>query len=415
MAEEEVENLVADLFGDFSESESQKDAAEASGKRPASEASPSPALTSAGTPPATSSTRAPTAASTPLTTGAATASSTPLSAAAPSPPILTRSSEDGADEPKRQKKRRRTGSTTTPGESSAARFFELEAHEADADSGDDDSVFDDLIDDSAADIPQDQSRQKAELNAVRAEMDAREERGGTVRSSGFLDHMEQKYSRSDSRDEGIAVADIGRSVPSSDARKAKTSTTTFIVPDTAKDPRLWCCKTFAPERELCLSLLLKAGTFLSAGTPCPIFSAFYNPSLRGYIYLEAHKENDIRAFSKGIRGISPWQIRLVPVAQMPQVFSSAVLDADKKDLVKLGEWVRMKRGLYQGDLACIDEIQDQEYTVRLKPRLDYSGASAAPTKKGRTREPDILESKEARKETRKSATSQISPEDEAVG
>jgi transcription elongation factor SPT5 len=347
---DQVDDLVADLFGDFSDEEGTPGAgaAQTSAKRPGE---------------------------------------------APAGDAAEGSSQDGQPDAARSRKRRRTGD--------ASKFFETEAVEAGAGEDEDGSDLEDLIDDAAPDIPQDKARQKAELDQLQAEMDARDAAGTAMRRSGFLDRLEERFSdQHDAKDEGIAIADLGRSVPSSDARKAKSShQTVFTVPDPARDPRLWCCKTFAPERDLCISLLLKAGIELSAGRTPPVYSVFYNPSLRGYIYIEAHKENDIREFSKGIRGISPWQIRLVPVAQMAQVFSSAVLEADKKEVLRVGDWVRLKKGTYGYDLAKIEEIQDQEYTVKLKPRLDYSGNVEKQNKAllgGRSRE-DQRTDREAKK------------------
>jgi hypothetical protein len=267
---DEVEDLVADLFGDFNDDDE-----------------PDPASASSGTP--------------------------RLASTAPA-------ADESEGEPR--KKRRKVD---------ASKFFDTEAVEAGASGDEEEGEHDDIIDDSAPMDRQAQAAQKAELDRLQQEMDERHFSGSTVRSSNFLDDLEARAKAAhDESDEGISLDDIGKVVPSQVVRETGKNLT-VTVPDAARDPRLWVIKTFAPERELVLSLLLKAGECSLNGKECPLYSAFYNPALRGYIYVEAHKENDIRTFSKGIRGISPWGIKLVPVGQMPQVFSAAVTDSERKE------------------------------------------------------------------------------------
>lgn len=259
-----------------------------------------------------------------------------------------------------------------------ARFFELEAEEAGG-SGDegDEPDLEDLIDDSAVQ-PGDKGRaalqkqmqaQERELAELETDMLARHAQRADG-SGSFLDDLERKYAAMDQEPEP------GAAIPPSPARSVKPTSATYIVPD-VKDPKLWCCRTYAPEQDLCIALHLKAQECFAEGKPVQIYSAFYSPHLRGYIYIEAEKENDIRLFIRGIRGISPWQIALVPVAQMPQVFTASQIDASKKVILKVGDWVRIKRGLYSKDLAQIEEVRDDVYTVKIKPRLALGDEKAA--------------------------------------
>jgi len=39
--------------------------------------------------------------------------------------------------------------------------------------------------------------------------------------------------------------------------------------------------------------------------------------------------------------------------------------------VQVGDWVRLKRGTYLNDLAQVEEVQDGDYTLKLKPRLEF--------------------------------------------
>ena len=117
---------------------------------------------------------------------------------------------------------------------------------------------------------------------------------------------------------------------------------------------------------------------MSQGKPVPIYSIFCSPHLRSYIYMEAHKEADIRAFTKGIRGISQFSgLSLVPTDQMALVFSAAHDHAQKTRLLQPGDWVRMKRWPYAGDLAMVEEIEDDMYMLKLKPRIGRVGPGKA--------------------------------------
>eukprot|EP00971_Amphidinium_carterae_P084664 1675744-Amphidinium_carterae.1 len=58
---------------------------------------------------------------------------------------------------------------------------------------------------------------------------------------------------------------------------------------------------------------------------------------------------------------------------MQLVYTSASATAAKQHYVKVGDWVRLKRGRYQGDLAEVMGIDEDEYFLRMKPRLDIAG------------------------------------------
>jgi len=83
-------------------------------------------------------------------------------------------------------------------------------------------------------------------------------------------------------------------------------------------------------------------------------------------------EADIRDFIKGIRGISPWNMTVVPQTQMSQVFQASLTDAGFKQVLRVGDWVRVKnKQPYKHDLAQIAEVCDDEYIAKMKPRIRY--------------------------------------------
>ncbi|CAE7915252.1 unnamed protein product, partial [Symbiodinium necroappetens] len=263
-------------------------------------------------------------------------------------------------------------------------FLELEAEEVGQ--GEEElegSELDELIDDSGAAKDDGKSRaalrrklnrDDKELEQLQKEVAARE-RGpltGSARlfSSAKLDQLEQKYQELEER------AKRGEEIKPEFPSQERVSQT-VPVPEPG-DPKLWCLKTFASEKDLCLSLMYKSFEAMSHGTPVPVYSIFCSPHLKGFIYLEAHKEADVRAFTKGIRGISQYTgLSLVPTDQMALVFSAAHNHAQKTQMLRAGDWVRMKRGLYMGDLAMIEEIEDENFMVKLKPRIGGSGGKSS--------------------------------------
>ncbi|CCH60665.1 hypothetical protein TBLA_0D01570 [Henningerozyma blattae CBS 6284] len=101
-----------------------------------------------------------------------------------------------------------------------------------------------------------------------------------------------------------------------------------------------------------------------------ILSIFQRDNYTGRIYIEAPKQSVIEKFCNGIPDIFITQKILIPVQELP-----LLLKPSKSDDVSLeeGSYVRIKRGIYKGDLAVVDQISENNLEVMLKivPRLDY--------------------------------------------
>ena len=101
-----------------------------------------------------------------------------------------------------------------------------------------------------------------------------------------------------------------------------------------------------------------------------ILSIFQRDNYHGRIYIEAPKQSVIEKFCNGVPDIYINQKLLIPVQELP-----LLLKPNKSDDVTLeeGNYVRIKRGIYKGDLAIIDQISENNLEVMLKivPRLDY--------------------------------------------
>ncbi len=103
-----------------------------------------------------------------------------------------------------------------------------------------------------------------------------------------------------------------------------------------------------------------------------INSAFATPAAKGYVYIEADKEVHVQKAIANLWRLKQWKIRLVPISEMLQSLQIKLDDVT----LKPGQWVRMKRGNYKGDLAQVTEVADVNVTVRLIPRLDLAEIKA---------------------------------------
>ena len=138
------------------------------------------------------------------------------------------------------------------------------------------------------------------------------------------------------------------------------------------DPSIWSikCKP-GKEREVIQNIAVKMAQRANTKQAMKIFSAFERGggSMAGFIFVEARKKADIDAALDGILNVYPrTNPTLVPVKEMPDLLRVQ----KSQELVRDG-YVRIKRGLYQGDLAMIQEVESNglEVTVRLVPRLTY--------------------------------------------
>jgi transcription elongation factor SPT5 len=146
-------------------------------------------------------------------------------------------------------------------------------------------------------------------------------------------------------------------------------------PKATEDPKLWLVKCkIGKERQNCLTLLQKY-YYQNKSQNLKIFSAFSIDALKGYIYIEAFKEANVREAIAGISTIRNDSIKLVPIEEMTQVLNFDKLE--KVDLKK-GDWVRIKTGIYEADLAQIMEIEDTALKIYVKiiPRIFESNEIA---------------------------------------
>lgn len=137
------------------------------------------------------------------------------------------------------------------------------------------------------------------------------------------------------------------------------------------DPKLWLIKCRIGKERECVQNLYHKYFFYNKpnqSIKIKILSAMSFDSLKGYIYIEAYKEANVREAIMGMSNLRENSIRIVPIGEMIQVFS---FDKITKVDLKPKQWVRMKSGLYEGDLAQVLSIEDpiNKIYVRIIPRL----------------------------------------------
>ncbi len=137
------------------------------------------------------------------------------------------------------------------------------------------------------------------------------------------------------------------------------------------DPTIWGvrCK-IGKEKEVVFSIMKRFEDRLNTREPLAITSAFERGgTMAGFIYVEARKQGDVRAAVEGVNfAYLGKPMVLVPVPEMPDLLRTR----KSKSLVP-GNYVRIKRGKYAGDLALVDEVVPNglDVSVKIVPRLDY--------------------------------------------
>ncbi|KIW50903.1 hypothetical protein PV05_09680 [Exophiala xenobiotica] len=155
----------------------------------------------------------------------------------------------------------------------------------------------------------------------------------------------------------------------------------LLMPD-VNDPSIWGVRCKAgKEREIVSKLMKKFFESQNSRKPMRICSAFERGDgpMAGYIFVEARQKVDVDDALANVADVYPRsKMNLVPVKEMPDL-----LRVTKSKELEVGGYVRIKRGLYQGDLGMIEAVESNglEVTVRLVPRLAY-GADEDPMRPG---------------------------------
>jgi transcription antitermination factor NusG len=140
---------------------------------------------------------------------------------------------------------------------------------------------------------------------------------------------------------------------------------------TIKDPCLFAvrCKP-SKEKDLVAQITLKAFHFMKDPNkkPLDILSAS-STRTRGYIYIEARIKQHVVQAIRGMNFIYPSKVTKVPVREMTTTLTIA---PSKQVVVKEGQWVRLRRNPFKGDLAKVIQVSSSEKKaiVQVVPRID---------------------------------------------
>ncbi|KAI3880861.1 hypothetical protein MKW92_026820 [Papaver armeniacum] len=136
------------------------------------------------------------------------------------------------------------------------------------------------------------------------------------------------------------------------------------------DSKLWTVKcAVGREREAAFCLMQKCYDLPGMH----IRSAIALDYLQNYIYVEADREAHVREACKGLKMLDTRKIVLVPIKEMTDVVSAK---GKAVDIVN-DMWVRMKIGIYKGDIAKVVSVPDMRQRVMLKliPRVDLQAVA----------------------------------------
>lgn len=223
-------------------------------------------------------------------------------------------------------------------------FFDLEAQvDSEEEEEDDEEGEDDFINDAGADLPDESGGRRAHrpLNMMPEDQEDVEEMERQVY---------ERYAKSSHIEYGDDATEVEQQA---------------LLPS-VKDPKLWMVKcAIGRERETTICLMQK-----SIDRPeLQIRSVVALDHLKNYIYVEADKEAHVKEACKGLRTIySSAKVMLVPIKEMTDVLS---VESKTIELSR-DTWVRMKLGIYKGDLAKVVDVDNvrQKVTVKLIPRID---------------------------------------------
>ncbi|XP_024627701.1 protein RNA-directed DNA methylation 3 isoform X3 [Medicago truncatula] len=140
-------------------------------------------------------------------------------------------------------------------------------------------------------------------------------------------------------------------------------------------PTIWRVKcTVGRERLSAICLMQKFVHLKGLDTKLQLISAFAVDHVKGFIYVEAERQNDINQACYGITGIYATRVQPVPRNEVFHLFSVKI----KKPEISEGMWGRVKGGNYKGDLAQVVAVNNthKKVTVKLVPRIDLFALAA---------------------------------------
>jgi len=240
-------------------------------------------------------------------------------------------------------------------------FFDIEAEVDDEDEVEDEEKDGEDIEGFIDNAHPDDIADSGRLNDDRRhrELDRRREMEASLDAEKQAEILRERY---------------GKRAPARGFRDMTVKPRRLLMPS-VEDPSIWAvrCKE-GKEREVVFSIIRRVEERLGTKNELPIISAFerggINSVMKGYIYVEAMRQNDIMISLEGILNVYPRsKMILVEIKDMPDL-----LRVIKTPNLEPGAWVRLRKpAKHAGDLAQVLDVTENglEARVRFIPRLDY--------------------------------------------
>ncbi|SPQ24594.1 ba316674-e394-4c5e-a3c8-0d9f728158b2 [Thermothielavioides terrestris] len=242
-----------------------------------------------------------------------------------------------------------------------AAFFDIEAEVEDEDEAEEDEKEGEEIEDFIDNAHPDDIADSGHLEDDRRhrELDRRRELEASMDAEKQAEILRARY---------------GKRAPARGYGEMTVVPKRLLLPS-VDDPGIWAvrCKE-GKEREVVFSIMRRMEERLNSRGDAPITAAFEragpNSVMKGYIYVEARRQNDVMIALDGILNVYPrTKMMLVEIKDMPDL-----LRVTKTPNLEPGAWVRLKKpAKHAGDLAQVLDVTENglEARVRFIPRLDY--------------------------------------------
>ncbi|XP_074357445.1 protein RNA-directed DNA methylation 3-like isoform X2 [Apium graveolens] len=138
----------------------------------------------------------------------------------------------------------------------------------------------------------------------------------------------------------------------------------------SKVPIIWKVKcTVGREKHSTICLMQKFVEFQNLGKMLQIVSVFAMEHVKGFLYIEAYKQCDVYEACNGICSTSPRGMVPVSEKELSRLFNVRRSSSN----ISTGNWIRLKKGKYKGDLAQVMAVNGsrKKATLKLIPRIDF--------------------------------------------
>ena len=239
---------------------------------------------------------------------------------------------------------------------------------------DDQAASDD--EDSEEDIGDGEHMDQTMLDMIRQQDRERGRRGGGLGVLDDTSDIHQTAQAIERRHQRTTAQQQQQQQRNTATTAGSASGSTGMIPSNT-DPSLWMisCST-GKETDLVYQLMNKCMRAASQRRPIHGITSIVAAQTKGKLYIESYSEPAVNQLLQGVRQIMPSTKRKVPIHDMVAVMTVK----PTKQPVRVGDWVRMTRGHYKGDLALVRATKESglKCIVQCVPRLDLTLSDLPP-------------------------------------